>query len=74
MQTQNAANSPTAAVVAFRAQSSDVASTKRKELCLQPHDPDLALKIYFKGGAHLKVIHTLVQRGDFAKIMTRGFF
>lgn len=36
---------------------------------LHSSDPDLALKIYFKGGAHLKVIQTLVHRGDFPKIL-----
>eukprot|EP01006_Ploeotia_vitrea_P036085 TRINITY_DN65965_c0_g1_i1.p1 TRINITY_DN65965_c0_g1~~TRINITY_DN65965_c0_g1_i1.p1 ORF type:complete len:1680 (-),score=269.82 TRINITY_DN65965_c0_g1_i1:136-5175(-) len=36
---------------------------------LQPHDADLALKIYFKASAHLKVINVLLQRGEFPKVV-----
>eukprot|EP01006_Ploeotia_vitrea_P036086 TRINITY_DN65965_c0_g2_i1.p1 TRINITY_DN65965_c0_g2~~TRINITY_DN65965_c0_g2_i1.p1 ORF type:complete len:1702 (-),score=356.35 TRINITY_DN65965_c0_g2_i1:154-5214(-) len=36
---------------------------------LQQHDSDLALKIYFKAAAHLKVINVLLQRGEFAKVV-----
>jgi clathrin heavy chain len=32
-------------------------------------DPEMALKMYFKGGCHVKVINVLVSRGDFSKVM-----
>eukprot|EP01012_Entosiphon_sulcatum_P019743 TRINITY_DN2467_c0_g1_i2.p1 TRINITY_DN2467_c0_g1~~TRINITY_DN2467_c0_g1_i2.p1 ORF type:complete len:1682 (-),score=470.43 TRINITY_DN2467_c0_g1_i2:58-5103(-) len=35
---------------------------------LAPHDSDLALRIYFKGNAHMKVLQVLLQRGEYQKV------
>eukprot|EP01027_Heterolobosea_sp_BB2_P023662 GEZU01035605.1.p1 GENE.GEZU01035605.1~~GEZU01035605.1.p1 ORF type:complete len:1686 (+),score=716.16 GEZU01035605.1:148-5205(+) len=36
---------------------------------IRPHDPELAMRIYLKGGAHNKIIAGLLERGEYAKVV-----